>query len=88
MVKRAVLGLIGVMLWAPVAAQQKMDKVVASWLPIMQTMAYYVALEEKLFQKAGIEIDSKMLMRVDFPQPFGPKIEVIRPCGRSRSKLS
>ena len=60
MVKRVVLGLIGLMLWAPVAAQQKMDKVVASWLPIMQTMAYYVALEEKLFQKAGIEIDSKM----------------------------
>src|SRR5262245_32704156 len=41
-------------------AQQKMEKVVASWLPIMQTMAYYVALEEKLFEKAGIEIDSKM----------------------------
>ena len=39
---------------------QKMEKVVASWLPIMQTMAYYVALEEKLFEKAGIEIDSKM----------------------------
>jgi NitT/TauT family transport system substrate-binding protein len=43
-----------------VLAQQKMEKVVASWLPIMQTMAYYVALEEKLFEKAGIEIDSKM----------------------------
>ena len=41
-------------------AQQKMEKVVVSWLPIMQTMAYYVALEEKLFEKAGIEVDSKM----------------------------
>lgn len=46
---------------SPVAlAQQKMEIVVASWLPIMQTMAYYVALEEKLFEKAGIQIDSKM----------------------------
>lgn len=39
-------------------AQEKMEKVTASWLPIMQTMAYYVALEEKLFEKAGIEINS------------------------------
>ena len=39
-------------------AQQKMEKVTASWLPIMQTMAYYVALEEGLFEKAGIEINS------------------------------
>lgn len=41
-----------------VFAQAKMEKVTASWLPIMQTMAYYVALEEKLFEKAGIEINS------------------------------
>jgi NitT/TauT family transport system substrate-binding protein len=40
------------------AAAQKMEKVTASWLPIMQTTAYYVALEEKLFEKAGIEINS------------------------------
>jgi NitT/TauT family transport system substrate-binding protein len=39
-------------------AQEKTEKVTASWLPIMQTMAYYVALEEKLFEKAGIEINS------------------------------
>jgi NitT/TauT family transport system substrate-binding protein len=32
--------------------------VVASWLPIMQTMAYYVAIEEKLFERAGIQIES------------------------------
>lgn len=51
---------VGMLTAAPALAQQKMEKVVASWLPIMQTMAYYVALEEKLFEKAGIEIDSKM----------------------------
>lgn len=36
----------------------KKEKVIASWLPIMQTTAYYVALEEGLFEKAGIEIES------------------------------
>jgi NitT/TauT family transport system substrate-binding protein len=39
-------------------AQEELEKVTASWLPIMQTMAYYVALEEGLFEKAGIEINS------------------------------
>jgi NitT/TauT family transport system substrate-binding protein len=39
------------------AAQAK-EKVVISWLPIMQTFAYYVALEEKLFEKQGIEVES------------------------------
>jgi NitT/TauT family transport system substrate-binding protein len=34
------------------------DKVVASWLPIMQTSAYYIALEEGLFEKAGLEVES------------------------------
>lgn len=38
--------------------QQGKEKVIASWLPIMQTTAYYVALEEGLFDKAGIEIES------------------------------
>jgi NitT/TauT family transport system substrate-binding protein len=38
---------------APLLAQAK-EKVTVSWLPIM----HYVALEEKLFEKAGIEIDS------------------------------
>ena len=58
--KRLSAALLGLLLSVPVLAQQKMEKVTASWLPIMQTMAYYVALEEKLFEKAGIEIDSKM----------------------------
>lgn len=42
---------------APLIAQAK-EKVVVSWLPIMQTFAYYVALEEKLFENAGLEIES------------------------------
>ncbi len=37
---------------------RELEKVTASWLPIMQTTAYYVALEEGLFEKAGIEIES------------------------------
>src|SRR6202035_385105 len=40
------------------AACDKMDKVTAVWLAIMQTTAYYVALEEKLFDKACIDIES------------------------------
>jgi NitT/TauT family transport system substrate-binding protein len=40
------------------AACDKTDKVTAVWLPIMQTTAYFVALEEKLFDKACIEIVS------------------------------
>jgi NitT/TauT family transport system substrate-binding protein len=43
------------------AACAKMDKVTAAWLPIMQTTAYYVALEEKLFEKACIQIDSQKM---------------------------
>lgn len=40
---------------------EAMDKVTAAWLPIMQTTAYYVALEEGLFEKACIEIDSQKM---------------------------
>jgi NitT/TauT family transport system substrate-binding protein len=43
------------------AACDKLDKVTAAWLPIMQTTAYYVAVEEKLFEKACIEIDSNKM---------------------------
>lgn len=39
----------------------KTDKVTAVWLPIMQTTAYFVALEEKLFEKACIEIVSNKM---------------------------
>jgi NitT/TauT family transport system substrate-binding protein len=53
----------GVMLTAghSVSACERMDKVVAVWLPIMQTTAYYVALEEKLFEKACVEVVSQKL---------------------------
>jgi NitT/TauT family transport system substrate-binding protein len=43
------------------AACERMEKVTAVWLPIMQTTAYYVALEEGLFEKACIEIASNKL---------------------------
>ena len=43
------------------AACDKMESVVAAWLPIMQTTAYYVALEEKLFEKSCIKIDSQKM---------------------------
>src|SRR5207244_1617155 len=43
------------------AACDKMDRVAAAWLPIMQTTAYYVAIDEKLFEKACIEIDSNKM---------------------------
>ncbi len=42
---------------APSLAQAR-EKVVFSWLPTMQTMAFYVAQEEKLFEKAGIEVEA------------------------------
>lgn len=37
-------------------AARAAETVTVAWLPIMQTTAFYVALEEKLFEKAGIEI--------------------------------
>ncbi|WP_029009072.1 ABC transporter substrate-binding protein [Azospirillum halopraeferens] len=46
---------------AAATACETRDKVVAAWLPIMQTTAYYVALEEGLFEKACIEIDSQKM---------------------------
>jgi NitT/TauT family transport system substrate-binding protein len=52
------LALVASLVFVSAAGAQKMEKVTASWLPIMQTAAYFVALEEKLFEKAGIEINS------------------------------
>jgi NitT/TauT family transport system substrate-binding protein len=55
------LGLVAAIVLSAANAQaacDKMEKVTAVWLPIMQTTAYYVALEEKLFEKACIEIVS------------------------------
>lgn len=34
------------------------EKVTIAWLPIMQTTAFYVARENKLFEKAGIQIEA------------------------------
>src|SRR5258708_20300452 len=55
--------LAGLCVWcnAANAACERTEKVVAVWLPIMQTTAYYVALEEGLFEKACIEIVSNKL---------------------------
>ncbi len=62
---------------------QGIEKVTASWLPIIQTTAFYVALEEKLYEAAGIEveavqfqnpnqiIDSLLSGRADFAPPGG-----------------
>src|SRR5215467_13810007 len=53
----------GLTMWSATAgvACDRMEKVVAVWLPIMQTTAYYVALEEGLFEKACIEVVSNKL---------------------------
>jgi NitT/TauT family transport system substrate-binding protein len=57
-----ILSIAAASLWLSVSSAQaacdKMEKVTAVWLPIMQTTAYYVALEEKLFEKACMEIVS------------------------------
>lgn len=36
----------------------ELEKVTASWLPIMQTTAFYVALEEGLFEQAGLDVEA------------------------------
>lgn len=40
-----------------VASQQR-ERVTIAWLPIMQTTAFYVAMEEKLFEKAGLDVEA------------------------------
>jgi len=40
------------------ARTQGLEKVTVSWLPIMQTMAFYVAQEDKLFEAAGLAIEA------------------------------
>lgn len=59
MLKKSLTGLLAAAVAVAVTgAAQAQEKVTVSWLPIMQTMAYYVALEEKLFEKAGIQVES------------------------------
>lgn len=42
---------------APWVHAQKAEKVRLSWLPIMQTTALYVAVQDRLFERAGIEAE-------------------------------
>ncbi|MCX7273683.1 MAG: ABC transporter substrate-binding protein [Burkholderiales bacterium] len=42
---------------APWVHAQKADKVKLSWLPIMQTTALYVGVQDRLFERAGIEAE-------------------------------
>lgn len=56
--KKLIVGAAIALLMPITAPAKELEKVVASWLPIMQTTAYYVALEEGLFEQAGIEIVS------------------------------
>lgn len=41
----------------PWARAQAREKVKLSWLPIMQTTALYVAVQDKLFEKAGLDVE-------------------------------
>lgn len=43
---------------APAVHAQKREKVKLSWLPIMQTTALYVALQDKLFEHAGLDVEA------------------------------
>lgn len=57
--RRTLLAGIGATpLAAPAYAQGRRDRVTIAWLPIMQTLAFYVAQEEKLFERAGIEVEA------------------------------
>ncbi|MFO0387898.1 MAG: ABC transporter substrate-binding protein [bacterium] len=42
---------------APWVHAQRPEKVRLSWLPIMQTTPLYVALQDRLFEKAGLEVE-------------------------------
>ncbi|WP_413731041.1 ABC transporter substrate-binding protein [Sodalis sp. RH22] len=42
-------------LFSSLSAQAN-EKVTVAWLPIMQTTAFYIAMHDKLFEKAGIDI--------------------------------
>lgn len=49
---------LGATLAAPCLRAQTRDKVTLSWLPIMQTTPLYVALQDKLFERAGLEVEA------------------------------
>ena len=42
---------------SPWVRGQKAEKVKLSWLPIMQTTALYVAVQDRLFERAGLDVE-------------------------------
>ena len=42
---------------APWVHAQQRDKVRLSWLPIMQTTALYVAVQDRMFERAGLDVE-------------------------------
>ncbi|MEX1168319.1 MAG: ABC transporter substrate-binding protein [Hydrogenophaga sp.] len=42
---------------APWVHAQKAEKVKLSWLPIMQTTALYVAVQDRMFERAGLDVE-------------------------------
>ena len=42
---------------SPWVHAQKAEKVKLSWLPIMQTTALYVAVQDRLFERAGLDVE-------------------------------
>ena len=58
----AVTGVLTILGAGPTyAACDKYEEVTSAWLPIMQTTAYYVATEERLFEKACIKVKSNKM---------------------------
>lgn len=57
----AVAGLATMLSSNAVNACESYEEVTSAWLPIMQTTAYYVAIEEGLFEKACIKLDSNKM---------------------------
>lgn len=55
--RRRVLIASAATLASPWVRAQKAEKVKLSWLPIMQTTALYVAVQDKLFERAGLDVE-------------------------------
>lgn len=48
---------LSTVLATPWVHARRLEKVKLSWLPIMQTTPLYVALQDRLFEKAGLEVE-------------------------------
>ena len=59
-IRRRILqaGAASLAIGAPAVHAQKAERIRLSWLPIMQTTALYVALQDRLFEKAGLDVDA------------------------------